>query len=220
MSITRRFLLAPSLARLIEKERGSHHVREGYFPEQSERSISVRVEEGTGTLVLMASRAGEAVEESAELPRAHAEALLSLSAAGVDYRRIDLHIDTHSAHISRFSTAERLDLIAVGFEQEEQARKFQPPPWFGPEVTAEPTYQNRSVALTGRPAAPEVELTNAALGSLLDVLENRSESSQPPIVASVPPPPPTADAEEDADDLGSEDRVIRELARSLRPKHR
>jgi hypothetical protein len=53
MSITRRFLLAPSLARLIEKERGSHHVREGYFPEQSERSISVRVEEGTGTLILV-----------------------------------------------------------------------------------------------------------------------------------------------------------------------
>ena len=75
------------------------------------------------------------------------------------------------------------------------------------------------MALAGRPAAPEVELTNAALDSLLDVLENRSESSQLPIVAPVPAPPPTTDAEEDADDLGSEDRVIRELARSLRPKH-
>jgi hypothetical protein len=126
----------------------------------------------------------------------------------------------NSAHISRFSAPGWLDLIAVGFEQEEQAREFQPPPWFGPEVTAEPTYQNRSVALAGRPAAPEVELTNAALDSLLDVLENRSESSQLPIVAPVPAPPPTTDAEEDADDLGSEDRVIRELARSLRPKHR
>jgi hypothetical protein len=173
-----------------------------------------------GTLVLMASGAGEALEEPAELPRAQAEALLALAAGGVDYRRIDLRIGTHSAHISCFTTPERLDLIAVGFEQEEQARKFQPPPWFGPEVTAEPTYQNRSVALAGRPAAPEVELTNAALDSLLDVLENRSESSQLPVEPSVPAPPPTTDAEDDADDLGSEDRVIRELARSLRPKHR
>jgi CYTH domain-containing protein len=219
MSLTRRFLLAPSLSRLIEKERGGLRITEGYFPDQSDQNIYVRIEEGMGTLVLMASGAGEAVEEPAELPRAHAEALLAFAAGGIDYRRIDLRIGTHSAHISRFFTPERLDLIAVESGQEEQARKFQPPPWFGPEVTAEPTYRNRSVALAGRPAAPEVELTNAALDSLLDVLENRSESSQLPIVAPVPAPPPTTDAEEDADDLGSEDRVIRELARSLRPKH-
>ena len=34
MPITRCFLLASSLARLIEKERGGHRVTEGYFPDQ------------------------------------------------------------------------------------------------------------------------------------------------------------------------------------------
>ncbi len=124
MSITRRFLLAPSLARLIEKERGGTRITEGYFPDQSHRNSYVRIEEGIGTLVLMASAAREVVEEPAELPRTQAEALLALAAGGVDYRRIDLRIGTHSAHISRFTTPGRLDLIAVGFEQEEHARKF------------------------------------------------------------------------------------------------
>jgi hypothetical protein len=35
MSNTRRFLLAPSLARLIEKEWGGHRIRQGYFAEQT-----------------------------------------------------------------------------------------------------------------------------------------------------------------------------------------
>jgi CYTH domain-containing protein len=83
MSITRRFLLAPSLSRLIEKERGGLRITEGYFPDQSDRNIYVRIEEGMGNLILMASGAGEAVEEPAELPRAHAEALLALAAGGV-----------------------------------------------------------------------------------------------------------------------------------------
>ena len=137
MSITRRFLLAPSLARLIEKERGGHHVSEGYFPEQSERSIYVRVEEGTGKLILVAHGSVDRRRTPENLPHAHAEALLGLAAGGVDYRRIDLRIGAHSAHVSRFTAPGALDLITVGFEQEEQAREFQPPPWFGPEVTAD-----------------------------------------------------------------------------------
>jgi CYTH domain-containing protein len=220
MSITRRFLLAPALARLIEKERGSHHVREGYFPEQSERSISVRVEEGTGTLILVTHGSHGPTETPENLPHAHAEALLGLAAGGVEYRRVDLAIGAYGAHVSRLTAPGELDVVTVDFEREEQAREFQPPSWFGPEVTTQPGYQNRYLALKGFPTAPEVELTNAALDSLLDELEDRSASHQQLVEPAAPTmPPPTTDAE-DVEDLGVEDSVIRELARSLRPKHR
>jgi hypothetical protein len=53
MSITRRFLLAPSLARLLEQEREGRHVIEGYFPDRHGRSLHVRVEEGSGSLILV-----------------------------------------------------------------------------------------------------------------------------------------------------------------------
>jgi hypothetical protein len=73
-----------------------------------------------------------------------------------------------------------LDLISVEFERDEDVRDFQPSPWFGPEVTTEPSYQNRALALAGLPDTPDVELTDAALNSLLDVLEHRAVEWQPP----------------------------------------
>jgi hypothetical protein len=156
-----------------------------------------------------------------ELPCAHAEALLALAAGGVDYQRIDLNVAAHEAYVSRLTAPRILDLIAVCFDREEQAREFEPLHWFGPEVTADQAYQTRSLALAGLPATPEVELTDAALNSLLDVLESPSTSHQQLVEPAAPAPPPhISEIEEDTGGLGIEDSVIRELARSLRPKHR
>jgi CYTH domain-containing protein len=174
MPITRCFLLASSPARLIEKERGGYRVTEGYFPDQPHRSTYVRVEEGIGSLILVHHESGEQVEEPAELPRNQTEALLDLAQGGVAYRRIPLNLGSSRAEVRRFTAPGLLDLILVEFEQDRQAHDFQPLGWFGPEVTSEPAYQNRSIALAGLPEAPEVDLTDAALNSLLDTLENRS----------------------------------------------
>src|SRR5918993_3955207 len=180
MSITRRFLFASSLARLLEKERGSRHVTEGYFPDRHGRSLHVRAEEGSGDLILVTAGPGEPVEVAAGLPLAQAEALLDMAASGLAYRRIDLDLGSGIASLGRVMAPGVLDLITVTFEHEEQARAFQPPAWFGPEVTADPSYRNRSLALAGLPDGPEVELTDAALNSLLDTLESGLASSQVP----------------------------------------
>ena len=179
MRITRRFLLAPSLARLIEKERAGYSVTEGYFADRPDRSTYVRVEKGRGTLVLVTGGVGEAMEEPTEMPRAHAEALLDLAAGRVGYRRIPLSLGTDTAQVSRFMTPGALDLISIAFEREEHARAFQPLPWFGPEVTTESSYHTRSISLAGLPDIPEVEPSDAALHRLLDTLENRGVSRHP-----------------------------------------
>jgi CYTH domain-containing protein len=226
MSITRRFLLAPSLARLIEKERGGHRVAEGYFPEQGDRSVFVRVNGNAGSLVLVTDGPSEPMEEHAQLPRSQAQFLVDATAGQVDYLRIELRIGTHAAWISRFIAPGPLDLISVAFEQEEQARDFQPLPWFGPEVTAEARYRNRSIAIAELPETPEVELTDLALNSLLDSLENPSSSRRSRDRALIVPrlsrseAAPVAESEQDEEDLRIEDSVIRELASALRPQRR
>jgi hypothetical protein len=39
MTILRQFIIAPSLARLIRKERGGERVIEGYFPDQPQPHV-------------------------------------------------------------------------------------------------------------------------------------------------------------------------------------
>lgn len=46
---------------------------------------------------------------------------------------------------------EGLCLAEVEFESEEAASRFQPPEWFGVDVTADERYKNKNLALNGRP---------------------------------------------------------------------
>jgi CYTH domain-containing protein len=179
MRITRRFLLAPSLARLIEKERAGHLVTEGYFPDQRRGSTCVRLEEGIGSLILVRHGSSERVAEVTDLPQGHAEALLDLAKGGVAYRRIPLSLGPRGVQVCRFSTPELLDLVLIEFERDEHARGFRPFGWFGREVTTDLSYQNRSLALVGFPQEPEVELTDGALNSLMDTLEQCAEVQRP-----------------------------------------
>jgi CYTH domain-containing protein len=174
MSINRRFLIAPSLSRLIRKERGASRVTEGYFPNHPGRSSHVQVEGGSCNLILItASGGGMPVEERTEVPRAHADALLDVAPGKVVYDRSRMNLSGREIFVDRFSLPGPLDVVAIGFENEEAARGFRQPSWFGPEVTSEQAYQTRSIALEGAPTPPEVALSNSALDSLLDAFENR-----------------------------------------------
>jgi CYTH domain-containing protein len=221
MSTARSFLMASSLARLIGKERAGHHIRQGYFPDQPSRSLSVRVEEDTSSLILITREPSGPVEEATGLPPSQAEALLDLAAGRVEYLNISLTLGAQTATLHRFTTPGPLDLITMEFEQADQTRTFQPLPWFGPEVSADPAYQARSMALIGAPSRVEVEITDTALESLLDTLDDGSEARVPePTAQAVAAPEPASDTDSEDDDLEVEDSVIRELARSLRPQRR
>jgi CYTH domain-containing protein len=173
MVTSRRYLIASSLARLIRKERGGNRVTEGHFPNQADRSSFVVVEGDKGSLVLVHSTSSGPLEERTEVPRAHAEALLDVTPGKLDYLLTHLTVGTRDIQILRFVTPGPLDLISVSFESDEEARDFRPLSWFGQDVTTEVPYQNRSIALEGAPQAPDVPMSNAALNSLLDALENR-----------------------------------------------
>lgn len=187
MSTYRRYLIPSSLARLIRKERGGNRVTEDHFPNQSDRSSYVIVEGEKGSLVLISAGPNGPVEERTEVPRTHAEALLDVTPGKVDYLVTHMTIGTRDIHLVRLVTPGPLDLISVEFQSEEEARDFRPLSWFGPDVSGEGAYQNRSIALEGLPQVPDIPVSNAALNSLLDTLENRYSSSR-----SYAPPPPVA----------------------------
>ena len=225
MSTTRVFLLASALARLIEKERGGQLVRQGFFSERSNRSAHVQVAGETGHLILVSQPSASPLEEPVEISRSQAEALLDLTDGRIEYLSILTDISSHCAAIQRFVAPGPLDLISLVFNHDKSAIKFQPLAWFGPEVTSEPGYQARAIAFAGLPTAPEVEVTNAALHSLLDVLDNRADEPKPQPSRAMRASEPSeqildAETEQDLDRLAIEDSVIRELARSLQPQRR
>jgi CYTH domain-containing protein len=176
MPVTRRFLIAPPLTRLIRKECGSERVTEGYFAPQAERQSYVRLEKAQSYLVLTSSEA-EAAEDRTDLPRLHAQALLEACPGTAIFERSTLCLDAHEALVDRFVTPGSLDLISVEFMTQVDAAAFLPPVWFGSEVTEDDSYSNRAMALSGLPPAPETQLSNAALDAVLDAVEGQPETA-------------------------------------------
>ena len=232
MSTSRHFLLAPSLARLIQKERGGERVSEGYFPGQPDRTAYVEVDRRGDRLILITNGPDGPVEERAEVPLAHAAALLDVAATVVEYFRIEIAVGSRPVQVRRVIGPGSMDLIAVVFEGAEEAYGFDPPPWFGPEVTAVPDYWTQNIALTGLPEPVEVPLSDMSLMSLLDTLENRAPSArsegssgkttkETPQQRKQPPAAETAayaPVGQEATIEEAEESLIRELARSLRPQ--
>jgi CYTH domain-containing protein len=229
MKTVRLFLLPTSLARLIERERGGQRFVEGYFPIQDGRGVHVQLEGSAGRLALVSRGAGEPTENWADLPQAQAEALLDVTPGRVGYVRTGVSYGSRTILLSRFFDPGPLDLVTIEFDTKEEAQDFRPLPWLGSDVTADAGYQNRTLALDGLPAVPEVPLTNEALESLLDGLESRTVAQLQPqdsaAAEAVGPQQPAGswaepealtDAEEVEEDSEIQDGVIKGLARSLR----
>ncbi|WP_457093557.1 hypothetical protein [Microvirga sp. P5_D2] len=227
----RLFIIAPSVARLLRMERSGERVIEGYFPDQPQRSTFVRIEETRSSLILEVGK-GAGAEEPTILPLAHGQALLAVSQGQVEYVRTRLSIGSHEIQALHFVRPGPLDLVVVA-STPENGQNLPLLPWFGPDVSAKPAYQRRRLALDGQPDASELDVSNAALNSLLDLLEDRFTTWPLPGQGAEPDAPAAdasrrlerhvpgleTEADEEVDDLGIEDAVIRELARSLQPRH-
>ena len=223
-SSTRVFLLSPALARLIERDRAGDRVRQGYFPEHPDRSTHVQVTGDAGHLILASHSARGPVEDVAEISLPQAEALLALTAGQVEYLSVAIDFGPHVATIQRFVTPAPLDLISLVFADDKTARKFQPPAWFGPEVSADPSYRLRTIALTGRPAGrrSRSRMPPSPACSTPSITATERSSHPRPAGSTRAPSEASFDAEDDRelDGLTIEDSVIRDLARSLQPQGR
>ena len=171
----RHFLIAPSLARLIQRERGTAgRITEGHFPSAPDRRLLVRVEQERSALILLApGEDGQFTEEQAEVPLSHAEALMDAAAGVIAFDRTALSLGGDiEALLDRFILLEGLDILTVTIPRNPHA--FAPLPWFGLEVTDEPGFGTRDLALGGTPRIEPMEPSDAALNALLNALDGHT----------------------------------------------
>ncbi len=175
MTTTRRFCLAPAFARLIKRERVATPIIEGHFPDQAERRSFVRMEGDHCLLVLEDRDAdGSVEEERSEVSRAQGEVLLDVCAGKATFERINLDAANGiTIHVDRFTTPVTASFIEVSFPEEAAAKAFRPPIWIGTELGPEDVGDPRRIALGGKPKLFEGPIHNAALESLLDLLDHR-----------------------------------------------
>lgn len=180
MQIHRRFRIAPSLARLIRKERGiNEQIAEGHFPPHPERGQYVSISRETCFLVLRETREGVESESRTEIPRAQAEGLMDICASKIAYGRTILQVQgARELSVDYFLKPGAFDIVTLTFDGPGQAAAFRAPMWFGPEVTQNAAYDKRVIALEGLPKADYVPLSDAALNALLNVFEHARPASE------------------------------------------
>jgi CYTH domain-containing protein len=179
MVLTRQFLISPALARLIRKERGVQgRVREGYFSSTPERTHFVRLEPPHCSLMMQVPGPhGEPIEEATEVPQSQAQALLDVAPGQIAYDRTALVVAPGvEGVLEQVLMRLPLHLLTVTFEGETGLERFELPLWAGPEVSGDPAFSKAGIALQGEPDVGELEISNAALEALLDLLQSRSSS--------------------------------------------
>ncbi len=63
----------------------------------------------------------------------------------IDYEEFLIELDIYSGDLAGLVVAE------VEFDSKEQSSHFEPPEWFGEEVTLDERYKNKNLALNGKP---------------------------------------------------------------------
>jgi hypothetical protein len=177
MTVSRRFCLAPAFARLIKRERVAVPIIEGHFPDQSERRSYVRMEGDHCILVLEDRDANGAVEEErSEVSRAQGEVLLDVCAGKTTFERVNLDASNGAViNIERFTAPVAASFVEVTLSDEAAAKAFRPPIWMGAELGPADVGDARRIALGGKPKLFDGPIHNAALESLLDLLDHRAQ---------------------------------------------
>jgi len=157
MEIERKFLLSgvPPTMRFARRE----PIRQGYLALDGDTEVRIRISPKGAVLTIKAGRGGVRVEEEIALHARQAEALWELTdgrrvqktrrrvrlAGPASGRDLVAEIDEYAGALDGLVVAE------VEFPDEEAARGFQPPRWFGRELTDDWRYANRSLASDGMP---------------------------------------------------------------------
>ena len=98
---------------------------------------------------------------------------MEVSSGQVAYDRFIVQVaEDRTAILDRLVEPEPFDLLTAAFETRDDAERFETPPWFGREVTADAELTTASIALGARPFCDE-EVSERALNALLDAFEGR-----------------------------------------------
>jgi CYTH domain-containing protein len=151
--IERKFLLheLPATLRLARGET----IRQGYLALDGDTEVRLRTGSEAPMLTIKAGRGEVRTEVQLPVQGRDAQALWDLT----EGRRLEktrrlarlggdtvAEVDEYTGDLSGLVVAE------VEFADEQRARAFEPPSWFGRELTGDSAYANRSLACDGLPA--------------------------------------------------------------------
>jgi adenylate cyclase len=153
--IERKFLLRelPATLRLARGET----INQGYLALDGDTEVRLRTGSKPPKLTIKSGRGQVRTEVELPVEGADARALWELT----DGRRIAktrrrMRVGDVEAEVDEYGDAlSGLVVVEVEFDDEQAARAFVPPGWFGREVTGQAPYANRSLACDGLPPADD-----------------------------------------------------------------
>jgi len=137
----------------LERARSSVDIRQGYLAITDETEVRVRA---VGSRCLLTVKTGRGLQRGEiELPitREQFDAMWPTTRdARVVKTRHVVRVGDHRAEVDVFSDGlEGLVLVEVEFDSTDAADAFEPPAWFGQEVTDTDGWNNASLAVNGAP---------------------------------------------------------------------
>ena len=129
-------------------------LRQGYVALDGDTEVRVRDDAGAWRLTVKHGGGRRRVEEDLEVDPRRGEALWTLTEGRrvqkrrrrIAYGAAMVEVDVFDGDLAGLVVAE------VEFDDEAASEAFVPPAWFGAEVTDDPAYKNRALAVDGRPA--------------------------------------------------------------------
>jgi len=155
VEIERKFLVRDAAALPAGLERRvSEHIDQGYLALEDHVEVRVRRRGTRAFLTVKSGGSRTRVEEELEIDDARFGRLWPLT-EGRRVRKtrtylpagdgLTVELDVYDGDLAGLVVAE------VEFASEQAADAFEPPAWLGTEVTDDPRYKNRALALEGRP---------------------------------------------------------------------
>lgn len=164
MEIERRFLIEIDHKELstIAEGNPSLYINQGYFSkdgstvrirnQSSANPISKKFsEQSILTIKGKATKKGRA-EFEYNIPTEDGEKLFEMAAASIEKVRVLIPHEQHTIELDLFmGKLRRLVIAEVEFDDAKLAKAFKQPSWFGPEITKEKGWSNKSLAFNGLP---------------------------------------------------------------------
>lgn len=152
IEIERKFLLGELPSSLTFARRRA--ILQGYLAIDGDTEVRVRRTPAGSTLTIKHGRGEVRVEEEIELGARQADALWELT----DGRRLQksrrqMRVGGYDVDVDEYAGAlDGLVVAEIEFVDEASSKAFEPPSWFGRELTGDPAYANRNLSMFGLPA--------------------------------------------------------------------
>jgi adenylate cyclase len=148
----RKFLVARLPRRL--KQCAHRYIRQGYLAIESEAEfaeVRLRRTAKCNTLTVKQGRGSVRLEVEMRVPAKHARKLWRLTRARrIEKVRYEVPHDGLTIEVDVYrGNAQGLVVAEVEFDSESAARRFDPPSWFGKEVTGRKKFSNSWIATRG-----------------------------------------------------------------------